>query len=102
MTPYPNVGDWYRIAGGDIFEVVAFDADDGTIEIQYFDGTLEEMDLEDWQAQAEVDSLEEAQAPEDWTSSIDVEADEGRRSFNDADGSRRLDASAFDSIDPLD
>jgi hypothetical protein len=102
MAPYPNVGDWYRIGGGDIFEVVAFDADDGTIEIQYFDGTVEEMDLEDWQAQAEEDSLEEAPAPEDWTGSIDVEADEGRQPSSDSDGTRRLDASALDRIDRLD
>jgi hypothetical protein len=102
MAAYPNVGDWYRIGGGDIFEVVAFDADDGTIEIQYFDGTVEEMDLEDWQAQAEEDRLEEAPAPEDWTGSIDVEADEGRRSSSDTDTTRRLDASALDRIDRLD
>ena len=46
----PTIGNWYRILGGDSFEIVAFDEDDGTIELQYFDGTVEEMDLEDWQA----------------------------------------------------
>ena len=40
----PTIGNWYRIHGGDSFEVVAFDEDDGTIELQYFDGTVEEMD----------------------------------------------------------
>ena len=48
-APQPGIGDWYRQKeGGDLFEVVAFDDDDGTIEIQYFDGTVEEMDVEDW------------------------------------------------------
>ena len=47
-TPQPGIGDWYRLDSGSLFEVVAFDADDGTIEIQYFDGTVEEMDVEDW------------------------------------------------------
>ena len=49
----PTIGNWYRITGSDSFEVVAFDEDDGTIELQYFDGTVEEMDLEDWQAEHE-------------------------------------------------
>ena len=48
-APQPGIGDWYRQKeGGALFEVVAFDDDDGTIEIQYFDGTVEEMDVEDW------------------------------------------------------
>ena len=49
----PTIGNWYRIQGSDSFEVVAFDEDDGTIELQYFDGTVEEMDIEDWQAAKE-------------------------------------------------
>ena len=28
----PTIGNWYRILGGDSFEIVAFDEDDGTIE----------------------------------------------------------------------
>jgi hypothetical protein len=44
-TPQPGIGDWYRLHGGDSFEIVAVDEEDGTIDIQYFDGTLEEMDL---------------------------------------------------------
>ena len=47
-TPQPGIGDWYRLDSGSLFEVVAYDDDDGTIEIQYFDGTVEEMDIEDW------------------------------------------------------
>ena len=36
----PVIGNWYRIQGSESFEVVAFDEDDGTIELQYFDGTV--------------------------------------------------------------
>ena len=50
-SPQPAIGDWYRLNGGALFEVVALDEDDGTIEIQYFDGTVEEMDVEDWDTQ---------------------------------------------------
>src|SRR5262245_47855510 len=78
----PTIGNWYRIVGSDSFEVVAFDEDDGTIELQYFDGTVEEMDLEDWQAEHEAGSLEEVEPPEDWTGSVDgdFEEDDGRSS----------------------
>ena len=72
----PTIGNWYRIQGGDSFEVVAIDDDDGTIELQYFDGTVEEMDIEDWQAAQENGALEEVEAPEDWTGSVDVEPED--------------------------
>src|SRR5437764_5304624 len=81
-TPQPAIGDWYRLNGGALFEVVALDDDDGTIEIQYFDGTVEEMDIEDWDAQWEDGALEPAEAREGWSGSVDMEAsaNEGRRS----------------------
>lgn len=72
MSPSPVVGEWYRKPNGALFEVVAIDADDGTVEVQHFDGTLEEFDLEAWDEQ----ELEEAQAPEDWTGSVDVEPED--------------------------
>ena len=39
----PVIGDWYRNSTGDLLEVVALDKSDATIEIQYFDGTVEEI-----------------------------------------------------------
>jgi len=72
----PIIGNWYRITGGERFEVVAYDEDDGTIELQYFDGTVEEMDIEDWHAEKENGALEEIEAPEDWTGSVDVDPEE--------------------------
>jgi hypothetical protein len=99
-TPQPAIGDWYRLNGGALFEVVALDDDDGTIEIQYFDGTVEEMDIEDWDAQWEDGALESAEAPEDWSGSVDVEAsdDDGRGA--DAYGEDRdLRASPLEGID---
>ncbi|MCW5572743.1 MAG: hypothetical protein KIT37_06895 [Steroidobacteraceae bacterium] len=74
-TPLPTIGTWYRLDGGELFEVVAYDPDDGTIEIQYFDGTVEEMDRDDWELQGEENRLEEAEAPDDWSGSFDVDAD---------------------------
>ena len=71
-SPSPVVGEWYRRFNGALFEVVAIDRDDGTVEVQHFDGTVEEFDLEAWEEQ----DFEEAQAPEDWTGSVDVEPED--------------------------
>ncbi|MBC8027679.1 MAG: hypothetical protein H7Y89_16920, partial [Steroidobacteraceae bacterium] len=54
----PAIGKWFKIQGNDSFEVVAIDDDDGTIELQYFDGTVEEMDIEDWQAEHDAGNLQ--------------------------------------------
>ncbi len=70
--PTPNVGNWYQDRDGELFEVVAIDADDRTIEVQYFDGTLQELDNLDWLAVAPQD----AEAPEDWTGSMDVDPED--------------------------
>ncbi|ROR34896.1 DUF6763 family protein [Inmirania thermothiophila] len=67
-TPFePRVGDWYRKPNGETFEVVAVDEADETVEIQYFDGDLEEFDFESWY---ELD-LEPIDPPEDWSGPFD-------------------------------
>ncbi|MET0532615.1 MAG: DUF6763 family protein [Steroidobacter sp.] len=71
-SPSPVVGEWYRRFNGALFEVVAVDRDDATVEVQHFDGTVEEFDLEAWEEQ----DFEEAQPPEDWTGSVDVEPED--------------------------
>ena len=64
----PEIGNWYRRLNGNLFEVVAVDEDDATIELQHFDGTIEEVELDGW---LEL-SAEPAEAPEDWSGSVDV------------------------------
>lgn len=70
--PTPIVGDWYAGRDGAVFEVVAIDQDDHTIEVQHFDGTLEELDTDSWLALAP----QETEAPEDWSGSLDVEPED--------------------------
>lgn len=50
MHEEPVVGASYEDLeeDGRTFEVVAFDENDGTVEIQYSDGTTDEIDLDDW------------------------------------------------------
>src|SRR3970040_1612256 len=64
----PIVGNWYRrIDKGQLFRVVGFDDDGNIVEVQHFDGDLEEIELTDW---FDLD-LELTAAPEDWTGPVD-------------------------------
>ncbi len=68
----PRIGDWYRTVTGDNFEIVARDADDETLEIQYFDGTIEELDMDTWYEL----NIEAIEPPEDWSGSLDIVRDD--------------------------
>lgn len=100
VAPQPRIGDWYRSSGGALFEVVAVDDDDGTVDIQYFDSTLEEMDREDWETQWDDGLIEAAEPPEDWSGSVDAEAgDEERRGSDSYGEDLTLRASPLDGLD---
>ncbi len=75
---YPVVGTWYRRTNGALFEVVAVDEEDATIELQFFDGTIDEVEFDTWQQLL----LEKVGAPEDWSGSVDMDPED----FIDADG----------------
>jgi hypothetical protein len=70
----PIVGNWYAHRDkGALFQVVALDEVAGTVEIQEFDGGLDEVDLDEWRAL----SVDTAAQPEDWGGPLDdVEPDE--------------------------
>ena len=63
----PVVGNWYKDNEDRIFEVVSFDEGDSYIELQYFDGEIDEMDLDAWESL----SIESVAAPEDWSGPFD-------------------------------
>jgi hypothetical protein len=69
-NPAPVVGKWYARPGGDSFE------------IQYFDGTIEELDVEDWREE----QILAAEPPEDWTGSVDVEPEDYENEFDTEPG----------------
>jgi hypothetical protein len=68
----PRVGDWYQNISGDNFEIVALDEDEATLEIQYFDGAVEEVDFDSWH-EMEIIPIE---PPEDWSGSLDIERED--------------------------
>ena len=71
-SAFPPVGIWFRRPNGAMFEVVAVDEDDATIEVQYFDGTIDEIDFESWPGLM----LLEVRAPEDWSGSLDMDPED--------------------------
>ncbi len=67
----PTVGTWYAHRGkGQLFQVVAFDEDDGLIELQDFEGDVDEVDLDTWLEMP----LDPAAPPEDWRGPLEVES----------------------------
>lgn len=69
---FPIIGNWFRRPNGTLFEVVAVDEDDGTVEIQQFDGTIGELEIENWPQML----LVEISAPEDWSGSVDMDPED--------------------------
>lgn len=65
----PHVGDWYKdVQIGAVFEVVALDEKDQTVETQYLDGEIGEFDLESWGDLI----LEPSSGPEDWRQPFEI------------------------------
>ena len=68
----PIIGNWYRRPNGSLFEVVAIDEDGQTVELQFFDGTIDEVDFESWPSMLAV----QVGAPEDWLGSVDMDPED--------------------------
>lgn len=70
----PIEGNWYNNLEGDQdFMVVDVNEREGTVNIQFFDGDIEELEMEEWE---EMD-LEEIEPPEDLTGALDyMESDD--------------------------
>ena len=79
----PIVGQWYRGGTNELFEVVAIDDQDQTIEIQYFDGTVAEMEFDAWNEHLLDELIDVADAPEDWSGAVDMDTEEMDREFED-------------------
>lgn len=88
----PIVGNWYRhLDKGQSFTVVAIDDDARTVEIQHFDGDLEEIDLDTWYL-LPIELIEE---PENWSGPMDV------AELDDLGGTEVTDTRPEDWSEPL-
>jgi hypothetical protein len=69
----PVAGNWYQSTDEHRFEVIGVDEDEGYIEIQYFGGELDALELDAWLVMGYV----EIAAPEDWSGPYgDLEKDD--------------------------
>jgi hypothetical protein len=68
----PVIGHWFKRPNGTLFEVVAIDEEDATVEIQQFDGTIDEIEVDAWPNML----LTEVAAPEDWSGSVDMDPED--------------------------
>jgi len=66
---YPIIGNWYRVPNQQLFEVVALDESENLVEIQFYEGDIDEMDMETWNSL----EIENAAPPEDWAGAYDDE-----------------------------
>jgi hypothetical protein len=71
-APRIRIGGWFKTVDGDNLEVVAYDPDEEVVEVQFYDGTVEEYDMEDWES-LEVKPIA---PPEDWSGSYDLSKDD--------------------------
>ena len=70
----PLIGQWYYYPEkSENFMVTAIEDSTGTVEVQYFDGTIGEFELTEWRSL----HAEEIAEPEDWTGPMDaIETDD--------------------------
>ena len=70
----PIIAQWYHYPQkSEKFQITAIDEQRGTVEVQYFDGNIDEFDLSVWYAMG----AEPIETPEDWTGPIDnIEKDD--------------------------
>lgn len=88
------VGAWFRTElPEERFEIVAIDDDAATIEVQFYDATVQEIDFESWpQLEAEV-----IDQPDDWAGAFDAD----REDLGNEPAPMLSMSDAYDSIDWL-
>lgn len=69
----PQAGQWYEdLDREEAFRVMSLDPDEGLVRIQWLDGEIEDLDLDEWN---ELD-LELAEEPEGWVDDEDSDEEE--------------------------
>ncbi len=95
----PTVKQWYEdLENDETFQVLKVDEDKETVEIQYLDGEIEELDIDSW---AELD-LELTQEPEGWSGSEGEDDDEDEDEDDDWDDDDEDDEDDLDEDDDED
>jgi hypothetical protein len=93
----PVADAWYADEEGRSFMVVGVDEDEETVEIQYSDGDIEEIDLDAWYAM----SLTGIEVPDDWSGALDELKDDDTDLEDELDDDDDDDDDDWDDIDDL-
>ena len=65
----PQIDQWYaHLDKGQRFYVVEVSEDSGNVELQHFDGDLEELSLDEWRNL----NIILSEAPENWSGALDI------------------------------
>jgi hypothetical protein len=84
----PAAGQWYEnLEENESFRVLSVDEDAETVEIEYLDGDIEEIDLDTW-AELDLDKIDE---PEGWAGSDEDDEDDDEDEDEDEDEDDDLD-----------
>lgn len=71
-----EIDQWYRDSDGGFFKVVAIESGGDAIEVQYYDGTVAELDSLEWRERR----AQAVEAPEDWSGAVDISREDFRTS----------------------
>jgi hypothetical protein len=78
----PAAGQWYEnLEENESFRVLSVDEDAETIEIEYLDGDIEEIDLDTW-AELDLDKVDE---PEGWAGANEDDDDDDEEEEEEED-----------------
>ena len=65
----PQIDQWYAyLDKGQRFYVIAIDEEENTIEVQHFDGDIEEFSRSEWRSL----NIELSVEPENWSGALDI------------------------------
>lgn len=99
MEEEPVVGAMYEDQDGLAFEVLSFDEDEGTIEVQYEDGEVGEIDIDAWY-EMDLQPLKTAAWKDEDEEEEEVEPVKGKRAaVDDEDEDEDLDDDLDDDDD---
>ena len=78
----PEAGQWYEdLDREETFRVMSLDPDEGLVRLQWLDGEIEDLDLDEWN---ELD-LELAEEPEGWVDDAEDDEEEEEEDEEDLD-----------------
>jgi len=65
----PRIDQWYaHLDKGQSFFIIAINEEQNTVEVQHFDGDIEELSLDEWRNL----KIELSEEPENWTGALDI------------------------------